>query len=161
MRRLFAVALLLAACSSEERFAPSTAETNLIRYRSTFVGTTIPLAESCVGEPLEVHETFLVLVHTTDLPSGIQQAVFNFIDQGSTAIGLTTGTVYRFSQAIASTYRYDETLGASVNESIAYSYVLVGGGHRVVLQSRYHITLNPTTGELVVFFQGAAVRQCR
>ena len=101
------------------------------------------LIQGCVGEAVSISGTSLMVANDTYLPDGsLQLSMIHFNGQGSVAVGLTTGTVYRIVGADTNTIVLDPgTLAASFEANLLA--IGPGGADSFMAHILQHITVTP------------------
>ncbi len=160
---VLAVAALLAAC--DQAAAPTDPNAGRVVTPSLqaasvtqkfSLDTTFVAFVDCAGEELEFHLTEQLVTHQTVDAAGRLHTHFTINDQGSTAVGQTTGRVWH--QTGATTDNLNITPSITGNETAANSLNLVGQGRapNLLVHTIFHITVNPR-GVITVLFNKARV----
>ena len=164
------LALVLGACSDAAgptTAEPSAAAAQVYAFSADYQGVTqVPLGDvitECLGEPIEVHVNGRFRVMLAHMDNGQRSlSSVQMKDQGSWAVGLATGTVYRLASASVD-QSADGTLGHGTGASTFTSWGVeqyVGpGGTGFTLRSSFGFTITPE-GTLAVERSSSTV-ECR
>jgi hypothetical protein len=166
MRRLLIpiAIVLLAACADSSSTAPSTAGTTAApaapvmnavdrtvtrevdEGEAVFAGARVL---ACLGEPILIHYREQFALTLTTLPNGRLHAALHLNEMGSSAVGVNTGTRYRFMLNQSEADRVVD--GGVYTETAIFMRRAVsqGSGPDFSVRNTYHITLNGQ-GELVI-----------
>lgn len=159
MRNRFAAAvasITILAVASGQVEALASQSADVVKIPVTF--TINPLAKSliqaCVGEPVGLQGTSLMVADDTYLPDGsLLLSMIHFNGQGAVAVGLTTGTVYRIVGADTTDIVFAPgTLAASFEATLMA--IGPGGANSFMAHILQHVTVTPTgeiTSEIDVF----------
>jgi hypothetical protein len=128
--------------------------------------TRVPIEETltlfepnCAGELLEVHFRQQLVVHETTDANGSSHFHSVINDQGTTAIGLTSGVTYHQTGATTQTENIIEVAPLTMTIYNALNLVSDGSGPNLQVQQLFHVTVNAI--DVVTSLIDATVITCK
>lgn len=112
---------------------------------------------SCAGEILELHIRQQMLVHELVDPDGRTHTHLTFNDKGTTALGLTSGTIYHQVGTTVVTGNFTPTAPEEFTRVNIINLIGEGSAPKLFVEELFHVTVN-ANGVEVSFYDVSAIR---